>query len=79
MVKICRCLADNKAQEGFRNGAWSILLKSHSTEKDDRVLEALKVGQVQNVSDSTVIFFFVHIKIKASIYFTYILLYGLEK
>ncbi|XP_041358680.1 transmembrane protein 232-like isoform X2 [Gigantopelta aegis] len=46
MVKICRCLADNKAQEGFRNGAWSILLKSHSTEKDDRVLEALKVGQV---------------------------------
>jgi len=46
MVKICRCLASDKNREGLRNAAWNILLRAHSQEKDERVLEALKVGQV---------------------------------
>ncbi|KAL3880654.1 hypothetical protein ACJMK2_032876 [Sinanodonta woodiana] len=46
MVQICRCLANNKSREGIRTAAWNVLLKAHSVEKDDRVLEALKVGQV---------------------------------
>ncbi|XP_053389979.1 uncharacterized protein LOC128552922 isoform X3 [Mercenaria mercenaria] len=46
MVKICRCLANNKNREGIRTAAWNVLLRAHSMEKDERVLEALKVGQV---------------------------------
>ena len=46
MVKICRSLASDKNREGLRTAAWNILLRAHSLEKDDRVLEALKVGQV---------------------------------
>ena len=46
MVKICRSLANDKNREGIRTAAWNILLRAHSLEKDDRVLEALKVGQV---------------------------------
>ena len=34
-------------KEGLRNVAWNNLLKIHSLEKDTRVLEALKVGQVR--------------------------------
>jgi hypothetical protein len=29
--------------------AWTALVRSHSVEKDDRVLEALKVGQVSRI------------------------------
>ncbi|KAK3577758.1 hypothetical protein CHS0354_017457 [Potamilus streckersoni] len=46
MVQICRCLANDKSREGIRTAAWNVLVKAHSVEKDDRVLEALKVGQV---------------------------------
>ncbi|XP_052078654.1 transmembrane protein 232-like isoform X2 [Mytilus californianus] len=46
LVKICRSLASDKAREGMRTAAWNSLLRAHSMEKDDRVLEALKVGQV---------------------------------
>ncbi|XP_052278054.1 uncharacterized protein LOC127876689 isoform X2 [Dreissena polymorpha] len=46
MVKICRCLASDKNREGIRNATWNVLLRAHSLEKDERVLEALKVGQV---------------------------------
>lgn len=46
MVKICRCLANDKNREGLRTAAWNVLLRAHSMEKDERVLEALKVGQV---------------------------------
>ncbi|ESO94973.1 hypothetical protein LOTGIDRAFT_232123 [Lottia gigantea] len=52
LVKICRCLANDTNREGLRNAAWSTLLKAHSLEKDHRVLEALKVGQVHtNIDD----------------------------
>ncbi|XP_048772983.2 transmembrane protein 232-like isoform X2 [Ostrea edulis] len=46
LVKICRCLSNDKNREGMRTAAWNILIRAHSMEKDDRVLEALKVGQV---------------------------------
>lgn len=46
LVKICRCLTNDKAKEGLRNVAWATLIHAHSKEKDDRVLEALKVGEV---------------------------------
>lgn len=46
MVKICRCLANDTNREGLRTAAWNVLLRAHSIEKDERVLEALKVGQV---------------------------------
>ncbi|XP_062576712.1 transmembrane protein 232-like [Saccostrea cucullata] len=46
LVKICRCLSSDKNREGMRTAAWNILIRAHSMEKDDRVLEALKVGQV---------------------------------
>ena len=49
MVKICRSLANDKNKEGIRTAAWNILLRAHSLEKDDRVLEALKVGQVRQL------------------------------
>ena len=39
-------LANDKNREGIRTAAWNVLLRAHSMEKDDRVLEALKVGQV---------------------------------
>lgn len=48
LVKICRCLASDKNREGMRTAAWNVLLRAHSLERDDRVLEALKVGQVNN-------------------------------
>ncbi len=46
LVKICRCCAADPIKEGLRTVAWNTLLKAHSMEKDTRVLEALKVGQV---------------------------------
>ncbi|XP_076071017.1 transmembrane protein 232-like isoform X2 [Mytilus galloprovincialis] len=52
LVKICRSLASDKAREGMRTAAWNSLLRAHSMEKDDRVLEALKVGQVHTDLES---------------------------
>ncbi|WAQ97990.1 TM232-like protein [Mya arenaria] len=52
IVKICRCLANDKNREGIRNAAWNMLLRAHSQEKDERVLEALKVGQVHTDLES---------------------------
>ncbi|KAK7503919.1 hypothetical protein BaRGS_00005042, partial [Batillaria attramentaria] len=46
LVKVVRSLEGDKAREGLRSAAWNALLKAHSSEKDGRVLEALKVGQV---------------------------------
>lgn len=46
LVKICRCLENDKNREGLRTATWNTLLRAHSLEKDERVLEALKVGQV---------------------------------
>ncbi|XP_067661343.1 transmembrane protein 232-like [Haliotis asinina] len=52
LVKICRSLAKDQNREGIRNAAWNTLIKAHSHEKDDRVLEALKVGQVHTDIES---------------------------
>ncbi|KAJ8297545.1 hypothetical protein KUTeg_024076 [Tegillarca granosa] len=52
LVKICRCLASDKNREGMRTAAWNVLLRAHSLERDERVLEALKVGQVHTDIES---------------------------
>ena len=46
LVKICRCCAGEATKEGMRTVAWNSLLRAHSLERDSRVFEALKVGQV---------------------------------
>lgn len=46
LVKICKCCAGDSTKEGLRTVAWNTLMQLHSKEKDSRVLEALKVGQV---------------------------------
>ncbi|XP_064645198.1 uncharacterized protein LOC135498737 [Lineus longissimus] len=46
LVKICRCCAGDKNKDGIRTVAWTALMRAQSVEVDDRVLEALKVGQV---------------------------------
>ncbi|XP_074661362.1 transmembrane protein 232-like [Tubulanus polymorphus] len=46
LVKICRCLTGDKSREGIHTVAWNTVLRAHVTEKDSRVLEGLKVGQV---------------------------------
>lgn len=50
LVRVCRCLEGDKVREGLRTAAWNCLLKANSKEKDGRVLEALKVGQVHSNS-----------------------------
>ena len=45
-MKVVRSLEGDKAREGLRTAAWNTLLRAHTSEKDGRVLEALKVGQV---------------------------------
>ncbi|GFO10608.1 transmembrane protein 232-like isoform x1 [Plakobranchus ocellatus] len=51
LVRVCRCLEGDQAREGLRTAAWNTLLRANSREKDGRVLEALKVGQVHtNIS-----------------------------
>ncbi|XP_070549571.1 uncharacterized protein [Ptychodera flava] len=47
LVKICRCVQGDKCREGLRTVAWNALMRCHSKERDDRVLEAFKVGQVE--------------------------------
>ncbi|ELT91335.1 hypothetical protein CAPTEDRAFT_201911 [Capitella teleta] len=46
LVKICRCCVNDSTKEGLRTVAWNTLVNVPSKEKDSRVLEALKVGQV---------------------------------
>ena len=46
LVKVCRCCVKDKTKEGMRTVAWNTLVRVHSKERDTRVLEALKVGQV---------------------------------
>ena len=47
LVKICRCTAGDSIKDGLRTVAWNSLLRAHSMERDNRVLEALNVGQVR--------------------------------
>lgn len=49
LVQICGHLAGNKMCDGLYNIAWRSLLEANSFESDERVLEALKVGQVSFV------------------------------
>ena len=46
LVKLCRCCASDPNKEGLRTVAWNTLMRAHAMERDTRVLEALKVGQV---------------------------------
>ena len=46
LVKLCRCCTSDQTKDGMRTVAWNTLIKAHSLERDTRVLEALKVGQV---------------------------------
>ncbi|XP_076467491.1 uncharacterized protein LOC143298525 [Babylonia areolata] len=46
LVKVVRSLEGDKGREGLRTAAWNAMLHAHTCEKDGRVLEALKVGQV---------------------------------
>ena len=52
LVKICRCCTADSTKEGMRTVAWNSLLRAHSLERDSRVLESLKVGQVHFVAES---------------------------
>ncbi|XP_077996992.1 uncharacterized protein LOC144450269 [Glandiceps talaboti] len=47
LVKLCRCVQGDKCREGLRTVAWNALMRCHTRERDDRVLEAFKVGQVE--------------------------------
>ncbi|XP_072020546.1 uncharacterized protein [Amphiura filiformis] len=46
LVKITRCSQDN-LHEGLRTVAWNALMRCHTKERDERVLEAFRVGQVE--------------------------------
>ncbi|CAL1541252.1 unnamed protein product [Lymnaea stagnalis] len=46
LVNMCRSLEGDILREGLRTTAWHFLLKANAMEKDLRVIEALKVGQV---------------------------------
>ena len=46
LVKICHCNGNDVIKEGIRTTAWNSVIRVHSLERDSRVLEALKVGQV---------------------------------
>ncbi|XP_022090789.1 transmembrane protein 232-like isoform X2 [Acanthaster planci] len=47
LVKVTRCTSAEKLQEGMRTVAWNALMRCHSMERDHRVLEAFRVGQVE--------------------------------
>lgn len=49
LVNVCSQLENNKMADGLYNIAWKFLLDANSYEQDERVLEALKVGQVCNL------------------------------
>ncbi|XP_063953312.1 uncharacterized protein LOC129255534 isoform X1 [Lytechinus pictus] len=46
LVKLSRCLEGDTNREGLRTTAWNFLMIRHSKERDDRVMEAFRVGQV---------------------------------
>ena len=46
-MKICHCHGNDVIKEGIRTTAWNSVIRVHSLERDSRVLEALKVGQVR--------------------------------
>lgn len=46
LVEVCNRLEGSKMHDGLYNVAWQCLLDANSYEQDERVLEALKVGQV---------------------------------
>ncbi|KAL8558461.1 hypothetical protein ACOMHN_052278 [Nucella lapillus] len=52
LVKVVRSLEGDRAREGLRTAAWNALLRAHTCERDGRVLEALKVGQVHTNMES---------------------------
>ena len=47
LVKICRCYSKDTSSDGVKTVAWNSLLQAHSLERDRRVLEAIKIGQVR--------------------------------
>ncbi|XP_067942182.1 transmembrane protein 232-like [Watersipora subatra] len=56
LVQICGHLHGDNMADGLYNAAWRALVEANSHESDERVLEALKVGQVtvkQKVSTKT--------------------------
>lgn len=46
LMRVCRTSVKDDLKAGMRNVVWDFLLKLRSFEKDERVHEALKVGQV---------------------------------
>ena len=46
LMRICRASIKDDLKMGMRNTAWQFVMKLRSIEKDDRVHEALKIGQV---------------------------------
>ena len=46
LVQICGRFHGDKMADGLYNTAWRSLLEANVHERDERVLEALKVGQV---------------------------------
>ena len=47
LVRLCRHLVGDKMASGLYNISWTALHEANAYEQDDRVLEALKVGQVR--------------------------------
>ena len=46
LVRLCQGTKGDPSREGIHSTAYNTLLQAQSSEKDERVLEALKVGQV---------------------------------
>ncbi|XP_032239278.2 transmembrane protein 232 isoform X3 [Nematostella vectensis] len=54
LVRVCRHCHGNSVKDGLRSVAWNSLMKHHSAERDPRVLEALKLAQVEVDLDTKV-------------------------
>lgn len=50
LVHVCGHLHGDKMADGLYNAAWRSLIEANAHERDERVLEALKVGQVGDLS-----------------------------
>ncbi|XP_071826622.1 uncharacterized protein [Apostichopus japonicus] len=46
LVKISRSCQNDQSMEGMSNVVWNMLMIRHSKERDERVMEAFRVGQV---------------------------------
>lgn len=46
LVRVSRHCHGDSNKDGMCSAAWNLLMRHHSTEKDMRVLEALKLAQV---------------------------------